>query len=527
MSRKKIKAKTHPLKNTRRIIAVFSLVLIFLLFADYSESLLIDYSRQILWLQFLPSLINFFTIPALLTAGWLAVVVLTLLYGRVYCSAFCPLGIFQDLLLRFRRRWGKKIRYLYDSPSLWTLYGFPVAMLVLFIIGIRAVLPFSDPYAHFGRMVVQLIRPLLIYGHNGIAEAAIAAGYYQLFPVEYVMSAGASTIFALSIFLLLLILTWWKGRIFCNTLCPVGAFLGLLSRISFFQLKIDGESCTSCGLCERVCRAYCIDSERQQIDMDRCVNCFDCLGACNLGGIAYAPRYSFPKNSETDLGRRQFLAALPLLPGGVRQIVVGSDTILVSAPSTIPEKRIHPVLPPGAVSLDHYLSRCTACQLCVSACPTHVLQPSFLGFFPKGIFVPEMDNVVSYCNYDCVRCTEVCPTGAIIPQKTEDKKLIQTGLAIFIEENCIVFTQKTECGACAEHCPTQAVKMVLDPEKKLRVPVISEEICVGCGACEHACPTRPYRAIYVKAHSLHKKAEKPKPKELEIPQSIENEEFPF
>jgi len=527
LSQTRVKAKTHSLKHTRRIISAFSLTLIFLLFADYSESLLIDYSRQVLSLQFLPSLINFFTRPALMAAGWLAVLILTLLFGRIYCSALCPLGIFQDLLLRFRRRWGKKIRYRYDKPSLWLLYGFSGLMLLLFIAGIRAVLPFSDPYAHFGRMVVQLIRPLLIYGHNGIAEAAITAGFYQLFPVEYKMAASASTIFALFIFLLLLILTWWKGRIFCNSLCPVGAFLGLLSQFSIFRLQIDGLSCSSCGLCERVCRANCIDSERQKIDMERCVNCYDCLGACNLGGIAYAPRYSFSQKQETDQSRRHFLAALPLLPDAVRQIVVGSDTILVSAPSTIPEKRIHPVLPPGAVSLEHYLGRCTVCQLCISACPTHVLQPSFLGFFPRGIFVPEMDNVVSYCNYDCVRCSEVCPTGAIIPQGLEEKKLIQTGLAIFIEENCIVFTQKTECGACAEHCPTQAVKMVLDPEKRLRVPVITKEICVGCGACEHACPTRPYRAIYVKAHSVHKKAEKPQIKAPEIPKIIENEEFPF
>jgi ferredoxin len=527
LSPKKHQVKTHPLKNARRLFAVFSFALIFLLFADYSESLLIDYSRQILWLQFLPSLIHFLTIPALLAAGWLAVFVLTFLFGRVYCSAFCPLGIFQDLLLRFRRRWGKRIRYHYDSPSPWLLYGFSGAMLLFFVVGIWAVLPFSDPYAHFGRMVVQLVRPLLIYGHNGIAELAISAGYYQLFPVEYVMTAGASTIFALMILLLLVIFTWWKGRLFCNSLCPVGALLGLVSRFSLFSLKIDGESCTACGLCERVCRANCIDSERQKIDMERCVACYDCLGACNLGGIAYTARYSFPKKQETDQSRRHFLAALPLLPEGVRQIVVGSDTILVSAPSTIPEKRPHPVLPPGAVSLTHYLSRCTACQLCVSACPTHVLQPSFLGFFPKGIFVPEMDNVVSYCNYDCIRCSEVCPTGAIIPQNIEEKKLIQTGVAVFIEENCIVFTQKTECGACAEHCPTQAVKMVLDPEKRLRVPVITEEICVGCGACEHACPTRPYRAIYVKAHSLHKAAEKPQIKAPEIPKSLQNEEFPF
>lgn len=139
-----------------------------------------------------------------------------------------------------------------------------------------------------------------------------------------------------------------------------------------------------------------------------------------------------------------------------------------------------------------------------------------------------MDNAASYCNYECTRCLNVCPTEALIRLSPEEKKRDQTGVATFIQDNCVVFTQKTECGACAEHCPTKAVRMVYDEEKRLRVPKIEEKICIGCGACEYACPTRPYRAIYVKAHSEHKLADLPKTEPLTPQKQAEStSDFPF
>jgi ferredoxin len=138
--------------------------------------------------------------------------------------------------------------------------------------------------------------------------------------------------------------------------------------------------------------------------------------------------------------------------------------------------------------------------------------------------MPHMSNKIGFCNFECTICGDVCPNDAILPLKNENKKITQIGKVKFIKENCVVYTQKTDCGACAEHCPTKAVKMELDAELNLRVPIITEELCVGCGACEHACPTKPFKSIYVDGNPVHQIAEKPKDEKLEI---IEEEDFPF
>lgn len=103
--------------------------------------------------------------------------------------------------------------------------------------------------------------------------------------------------------------------------------------------------------------------------------------------------------------------------------------------------------PPGAGSIARFNQICTACSLCVSACPTQVLQPF-------------MDYETRYCNFDCHKCAEACPTGAILPLPMEEKQRTQLGVAIFVKHNCIVHTDGTDCGACSEHYPTKAVKMV-------------------------------------------------------------------
>jgi len=138
---------------------------------------------------------------------------------------------------------------------------------------------------------------------------------------------------------------------------------------------------------------------------------------------------------------------------------------------------------------------------------------------------PRMDYKSGYCTFECTICSEVCPSGAIVKQELESKKTIQLGKVNFIKENCVVYTQKTDCGACAEHCPTKAVMMV-DYKGNLKIPEVTNKYCVGCGACEYACPTKPYKAIYVDGNLEHQTAEQ-KPTE-KLDQKIDyKEEFPF
>jgi ferredoxin len=136
---------------------------------------------------------------------------------------------------------------------------------------------------------------------------------------------------------------------------------------------------------------------------------------------------------------------------------------------------------------------------------------------------PFMDYATEYCNYECVRCTEVCPSGALLPLTVEDKKLEQIGQVELILSKCIVVTDLTACGSCSEHCPTQAVRMI-PYLNDLTVPAINPKICIGCGACEFACPVKPFTAIFVNGNPVHQVAEPPAIEELKIE---ETGDFPF
>jgi ferredoxin len=344
------------------------------------------------------------------------------------------------------------------------------------------------------------------------------------------------------------------GRLFCNSLCPVGTLLGLVSRFSLFRVAIDQGKCNLCARCSVQCKAECIHLKSMRVDFDRCVACFNCIPACPESGIGYrlawgrggrtaestasdAPRMPDALRAASDrplpvaragpsVDRRGFLAQGGACALGVLGLAAhsrGQEWPQNKRPTEIPVVKEHPVAPPGAVSVARFNAACTACQLCVSVCPTQVLQPALLSYGPAGFLQPYMAYELAYCTYECVRCGEVCPTRAIGPLPVADKKTAKIGEVRFIEDNCIVVTERTACGACAEHCPTQAVHMA-PYEGELTLPELETATCIGCGACEYACPVRPHRAIYVEGEPVHRVAEVPRsePLEIEVPQ-----DFPF
>jgi ferredoxin len=473
-------------------------------------------------------------------AGFILVLVFTLIFGRVYCSTICPLGTFQDLIFRLgpgnnllRGKKTKRYQYEFSKPHNRIRYTIFFVTTLLFLAGSGILLNLLDPFSSFGRIFSNLFRPLVLALNNLGVPLAEGLGSHILYRMPWPMIAPVSLGVSLAVLVLVVWLSARHGRLYCNTICPVGALLGLVSKVSLFRIGIDKNACKGCKRCRNVCKAGCIDLKNNIVDFSRCVACCNCLSVCPdqavkiiRGGLWQT------RQVEPEPGRRGFI--LGLAAGGLglvtrKAVAEPISQPVQSRPTTIPEKKTCPISPPGSIGIAQFTAACTACHLCVTTCPSRVLVPSFLSYGFAGMMQPQMNFQVGHCNYDCTACTQVCPSGAILPLSKEDKRLTQVGTAKFIRENCVVYTDNTNCGACSEHCPTKAVHMVPylnAPGRKLVIPEVNETICVGCGGCEHACPTRPYKAIYVDGNPKHLLAEKPVEKKVDQTTDT-GEAFPF
>ncbi len=525
------------LKKLRVIISIVFFVLITLVFIDYRNILPEEFTRGVLYLQFIPSLIKFINILSLSVVGFIVVLILTLLFGRVYCSSICPLGVFMDVVSFISRKLKKKKkRFRYKEPHNILRYFLLAVTVIFFTAGSIYFILLLDPYSNFGRIITYFVNPVIILVNNGVANILENFNIYAIFPIEIQSVRLELWIYPM---LFLILVTWMSftdGRLFCNTICPVGTLLGLLSGFSWFKIRFDEENCTLCGHCTRVCKSDCMDFKMQMVDYSRCVTCFNCIPVCPSNSV----KFTYKKTEITeasnikikvaelkngpDKKKRKFLSFLLSVLAGGTLSSFGQGTDEEYKDSTVPEEKEFPVTPPGSLSIRNFTHNCTACALCVSACPSNVLQPSFNEYGLTGMMQPHMDYHTGYCNFECTRCSEVCPTGSIFPVMEDEKKRIQTGIAKFVKENCIVHTEKTDCGACSEHCPTKAVKMI-PYEGDLLIPEVTDDICIGCGACEFACPTTPFKAIYVDGHSIHEIAKEPEEEELEKP--VDEDDFPF
>lgn len=484
----------------RRILALVFFVLITLLFLDFTGSIHAWFG----WMakiQFLPAVL------ALNFGVVIALVLLTLLMGRIYCSVICPLGVLQDIFGWLGKK-AKKNRYTYSKPKHILRYGMLGLFVLAMVAGFTSFAALIAPYSAFGRIASNLLAPVYLWGNNLLASWAESMESYAFYSVDVWLKGGITLVVAVVTLVVLAVLAWRNGRTYCNTLCPVGTVLGFLSRYSYLKPMIDTSKCNGCGLCARNCKASCIDSKTHQIDYSRCVVCLDCIDKCRKGAIKYVPRtqkQSATAASAPDQSRRAFLTATALMGAGIataqKQKMDGGYATIID--KEIP-KRKTPITPFGSLSARNLAQHCTACQLCIAACPNQVLRPSTdLNRFMQ----PEVQYERGYCRPECTRCSEVCPTGAIRPITKEEKSSIQIGRAVWRRCHCIVHTDKVECGNCARHCPTGAIQMVpqkANDPKSLKIPVINTERCIGCGACENLCPSRPFSAIHVEGHEVHK-----------------------
>ena len=492
------------LRKIRTILAAVFFILITLLFLDFTGTL----HHWLSWLakiQFLPA------VMALNVVVVVALIALTLIFGRIYCSVICPLGVFQDLLARFRR---KKNKYSFSREVRWLRYPVLVIFIIAAVAGIGSLFQLLAPYSSYGRIATMIFQPLWILGNNVLAAIAERADSYAFYSVDVWMKSLPVFIIAAVTLVVLFILAWRGGRTYCNTICPVGTILSFFARFSFLKIHFDADKCKNCSMCSRNCKAACIDYKTHTVDYSRCVVCGNCIDSCKFGALRYDNQRlhktrttSKTSTTSVDVSKRSFLLASAMVTGAAlaQKKEKMMDGGLAELEDKVAPQRKTPLTPPGSLSHWHFARHCTGCQLCVSECPNDVLRPSS---DLMHLMLPEMSYERGYCRPECTRCSEVCPAGAFHLIDKAEKSSIQIGHAVWIKKNCVPITDEVECGNCARHCPTGAIEMVpLDEndEESPMIPAINEAACIGCGACEYVCPARPFSAIYVEGHEVHKK----------------------
>ncbi len=487
------------LRKVRLTLAVAFFVCVTALFLDFTGTL----HHWLGWMakiQLLPA------VMALNVGVVLGLVALTLVFGRIYCSVICPLGVLQDVISWLSgRRKAKKYRFSYSPAKQWLRYGVLALFVAAMAAGVGSVVALLAPYSSFGRIAQNLFSPVYLWLNNALALVAEHAGSYAIYGRDVWLRSLPTFVIAAVTLVALAVLAWRGSRTYCNTICPVGTVLGLLARFSWLKVRIDADKCSGCSLCSRGCKASCIDYKNHTVDYSRCVACGDCIGRCRKQAITYGPAVK-SKAETADTARRTFLlgAAVATTSAVIAQEKKKVDGGLAVIVDKVAPERATPLTPPGSLSASNMARHCTACQLCVSACPNDVLRPS-AGLLT--LMQPTMSYERGYCRPECTRCGEVCPAGAITPITRAEKSATQIGHAVWIKKNCIPLTDGVECGNCARHCPVGAITMVAadpsNPDSHM-IPAVNTARCIGCGACENLCPARPFSAIYVEGHEVHR-----------------------
>ncbi len=366
---------------------------------------------------------------------FLLLLTLTFLFGRIYCSTLCPLGLFQEFLMfLFRRK---------NTPRKKHIYKYFIAAVAFGCLagGSAAVFRLTDPYT--------------------LSGAAVSGSIIGLVAITLIM-----------------FLVWFRGRFFCTNICPVGTVLGLIAKHSFFKINIDKNKCISCGLCARQCPTGSIDFKNKTVDNETCIKCLKCLGVCRKNSLTYGCSSKPPVSFNPQ--RRQLLTGAAVI--AVFAVAARYGVKLAGAAS---EKLKKIILPAGAGNIEDFAGKCLNCNLCVQNCPMKILKKA-----SDDCPVVHIDYQNSFCSYDCHKCSEICPSGAIRRITLEEKQKTRIGTAVINNDACI------KCGLCVMKCPRQIIS-----KENGGFPQINSDECIGCGACQAACPVK---AITVAAAAQQK-----------------------
>ena len=242
-------------------VAVISLVTLLLLGQECSNVSALSWLTEI---QIMPAVLSMSTGILLV---WLAV---TFLVGRVYCSVACPMGILQDFFSHIRVKYRKK-GYHYEEPRNRTRYAVFFLFVCAVLLGELFIALLIEPYSAYKGAVTGVMKPAIDF----VSGREL---------VEYTLLGGITGVVTLVI---VAFVSYKRGRLICNNVCPIGSVLSLVSCKSVWQMEIDTDMCIGCGKCIAVCKSGCIDPNSHAIDPSRCVVCFNCYDVCETGAIKF------------------------------------------------------------------------------------------------------------------------------------------------------------------------------------------------------------------------------------------------